>query len=248
MRIGRRNSSRPSPRERAPSPNGPARGERSGRLHGPRGGDAEHGAGRGDVSGFLVLGLSPETVMATLNRPEAGAARLDQGELPACDEAGGASRRTPLHIWIRARCLSGCTGSSVHSSRCRWHLARRPGSTWMPGNSRPRTSSSATSGRAHFPREQVENGVLVESAGTLTLNQAVLGTAVGIGVAALPAIQQMSEGRRDSCHRDCLRPARRLCRRRAPVSPRPLRNRRPAPRRQNPLRPFPLRRAPLEGE
>jgi len=39
----------------------------------------------------------------------------------------------------------------------------------------------------------VENGVLLESAGTITVNQAVLGAVVGIGAAAMPMIQQMNQ-------------------------------------------------------
>ena len=41
-------------------------------------------------------------------------------------------------------------------------------------------------GPSTFSQRQVENGILIESAGTLTVDQAVLGTAAGIGAAALP--------------------------------------------------------------
>lgn len=143
---------------------------------------------------FLVLGLSPETVMATLNRPAAGAARLDQGESYR-HATKLVVEPTSAFAYLDTRTVFERVYGVVRPFLAMSMAFSPEAGQYVDAGKLPTTDVIIRHlGPSTFSQKQVENGIVIESAGTLTLNQAVLGTAVGIGVAALPAIQQMTKG------------------------------------------------------
>jgi hypothetical protein len=143
---------------------------------------------------FLVLGFSPEAVLASLTRPEAAQPRLNKSESyeKAIKLVGDP---TSAFAYLDTRTLFERVYGIFRPFLAMTMAFSPEAGQYFDAGKLPTTDVIVRHlGPSTFSQRQVENGILIESAGTLTVNQAVLGTAAGIGAAALPALQQAMAG------------------------------------------------------
>ncbi len=143
---------------------------------------------------FLLFGISQEAVTATLSRQKAGVPPLDKKEdyTRATKLVG---EPTSAFAYLDTKTLFE-RAYGIFRPFLAMSMAFNPeAGQYFDAGKLPTTDAIVRHlGPSTYSQRQVENGMIVESAGTLTLNQAMFGTAVGVGAAAFPAIQQLMAG------------------------------------------------------
>lgn len=142
---------------------------------------------------FAILGFSAEAVQAGLKRQDAGGVHVDQ--TGSYQQAVGlVSAPTSAFAFLNTQTLFERIYGIVRPFLAMSMAFSPEAGEYFDAGKLPTTDAIVRHlGPSTFSQTQVENGTLVESAGTITVNQAVLGAVVGIGTAALPVIQQMNQ-------------------------------------------------------
>ena len=142
---------------------------------------------------FAIMGFSPEAVLAGLQRPDAGGLHVDQ--TGSYQQAMQLVRPpTAAFAYLNTQTLFERIYGVVRPFLAMSMAFSPDAGQYFDAGKLPTTDALVKHmGPSTFAQTQVENGVLLESAGTITVNQAVLGAVVGIGAAAMPMIQQMNQ-------------------------------------------------------
>lgn len=139
---------------------------------------------------FLIIGLSKATITTGLQRLQAKGAPLAQTpEYQAANKAVTAP--TEAFGYLDAKRLFE-RGYGIARPFLAMSLAFNPeGSQYIDAGKLPTTEVvSRHLTPSVYSQTTTANGTLIESAGTLTFNQALIGVVAGAGVAALPTLKQ----------------------------------------------------------
>jgi hypothetical protein len=141
---------------------------------------------------FLVIGLDFETVQSALQRLESNAAHLDRSELYK-KTAESVVKPTAAYAFIETKTLFERLYGTLRPFLVMWANFMPPDSTKNVDLSRlPSTESIAKHlSPIVYSHAIVEDGAIIESAGSITANQMFLGAGAAVGLSAGPILKQM---------------------------------------------------------